>query len=100
MGANGDKTILTLDREDGVTRGFTPEELALSIPEVLRLQRLGENIYCTSLSEEKPHVPIDDMTAENLVRLKMDGYRPAFIPERAPGKFQCLLIIAKLGSRF
>ncbi len=43
---------------------------------------------------------IDDMTAESLVRLQRDGYRPAVILESSPGNFQCLLTIAKLGSRF
>ena len=40
------------------------------------------------------------MTAESLVRLQKDGYRPAVILESSPGNFQCLLTIAKLRSRF
>lgn len=99
-GENGNKKTFILDKEGGVTRGFTPEELVLRIPEMLRLQRRGENIYYTPLSEEKHHVLIDDMTAESLVRLQKDGYRPAVILESSPGNFQCLLTIAKLGSRF
>ena len=100
METNGNKKTFILDKEGGVTRGFTPEELVLRIPEMLRLQRRGENIYYTPLSEEKHHVFIDDMTAESLVRLQRDGYRPAVILESSPGNFQCLLTIAKLGSRF
>ena len=100
METNGNKKTFILDKEGGVTRGFTPEELVLRIPEMLRLQRRGENIYYTPLSEEKHHVLIDDMTAESLVRLQRDGYRPAVILESSPGNFQCLLTIAKLGSRF
>ena len=100
METNGNKKTFILDKEGGVTRGFTPEELVLRIPEMLRLQRREENIYYTPLSEEKHHVLIDDMTAESLVRLQRDGYRPAVILESSPGNFQCLLTIAKLGSRF
>ena len=100
METNGNKKTFILDKEGGVTRGFTPEELVLRIPEMLRLQRREENIYYTPLSEEKHHVLIDDMTAESLVRLQKDGYRPAVILESSPGNFQCLLTIAKLGSRF
>ena len=100
METNGNKKTFILDKEGGVTRGFTPEELVLRIPEMLRLQRRGENIYYTPLSEEKHHVLIDDMTAESLVRLQKDGYRPAVILESSPGNFQCLLTVAKLGSRF
>ena len=100
METNWNKKTFILDKEGGVTRGFTPEELVLRIPEMLRLQRRGENIYYTPLSEEKHHVLIDDMTAESLVRLQRDGYRPAVILESSPGNFQCLLTIAKLGSRF
>ena len=40
------------------------------------------------------------MTAENLVRLQKDGFRPAVILESSPGNFQCVLTIPKLGSRF
>ena len=88
METNGNKKTFILDKEGGVTRGFTPEELVLRIPEMLRLQRRGENIYYTPLSEEKHHVFIDDMTAESLVRLQRDGYRPAVILESSPGNFQ------------
>ena len=66
METNGNKKTFILDKEGGVTRGFTPEELVLRIPEMLRLQRREENIYYTPLSEEKHHVLIDDMTAEAL----------------------------------
>ena len=100
MEANGNKKTFILDKEGGVTKGFTPEELVLHMPEMLRLQRRGENIYYTPLSAEKHHVLIDDMTAESLVRLQRDGYRPAVILESSPGNFQCILTIAKLGSRF
>lgn len=100
METNGNKKTFILDKEGGVTRGFTPEDMVLRIPEMLRLQQRGENIYYTPLSEEKHHVLIDDMTAESLVRLQKDGYRPAVILESSPGNFQCLLTIAKLGSRF
>lgn len=100
MDADGGKKTFILDKKDGATRGFTPNELALRMSEMLRLQRRGENIYYTPLSEEKHHILIDDMTAESLECLRQDGFAPAIILESSPGNFQCLLTIPKLRSGF
>lgn len=100
MELNGEKKTFILDKQGGITRGFTPEEIACHLPEMLRLQQRGENIYYTPLSENKHHILVDDMSAESLIRLQKDGYRPAVILESSPGNFQCLLTIPKLGSRF
>lgn len=100
MEQDGGKKAFVLDKKGGITRGFTPEEVARHLPEMLRLQQRGENIYYTPLSENKHHILVDDMSAESLIRLQKDGYRPAVILESSPGNFQCLLTIPKLGSRF
>ena len=100
MDSDGGKKTFILDKKDGATRGFTPDELVLHMPEMLRLQRRGENIYYTPLSEEKHHILIDDMTAESLERLRQDDFAPAVILESSPGNFQCILTIPKLRSGF
>ena len=100
MELNGEKKTFILDKQGGITRGFRPEEIACHLPEMLRLQQRGENIYYTPLSENKHHILVDDMSAESLIRLQKDGYRPAVILESSPENFQCLLTIPKLGNRF
>lgn len=100
MDADGGKKTFILDKKDGVTRGFTPDELAAHMPEMLRFQQRGENIYYTPLSDEKHHILIDDMTAGSLEKLQKDGFMPAVILESSPGNLQCLLTIPKLYSGF
>ncbi len=100
MDAEGGKKTFILDKKDGVTKGFTPDELTRRMPEMLRLQRRGENIYYTPLSGEKHHILIDDMTAESLDRLRKDGFLPAVILESSPENYQCLLTVPKLRTGF
>lgn len=100
MDAGGGKKTFILDKKDGATRGFTPDELTVRMREIIRLQQRGENIYYTPLSEEKHHILIDDMTAESLERLQKDGFLPAVILESSSGNFQCLLTVPKLRSGF
>ncbi|AXC12051.1 traI protein (DNA helicase I) [Acidisarcina polymorpha] len=61
--------ILDKDKQTGVTKGFTPEEIAQRIPEMQRLQRRGENIYYTPLSDNKHHILIDDMNRPKFAKL-------------------------------
>ncbi|KJX37147.1 DNA-primase RepB domain-containing protein, partial [Enterobacter hormaechei] len=75
MQADGRKQTFILDKKDGITRGFTPQEIEQRTPEMLRLQRRGENLYYTPLSDKKHHILIDDMNREKLERLIRDGYR-------------------------
>lgn len=98
MREDGGKQTFILDKKDGVTRGFTPEEIAQRIPEMLRLQRRGENIYYTPLSDSKHHILIDDMSREKLDRLIQDGYRPAVVLESSPGNYQAIITVPKLGT--
>ena len=98
MQADGRKQTFILDKKDGVTRGFTPEEIEQRTPEMQRLQRRGENLYYTPLSDKKHHILIDDMNREKLERLIRDGYRPAVVLESSPGNYQAIITVPKLGT--
>lgn len=52
MEEDGGKKTFILDKKGGMTRGFSPDELEAHMPEMLRFQRRGENIYYTPLSDE------------------------------------------------
>ncbi len=98
MEADGGKKTFILDKKGGMTRGFSSDELASHLPEMLRIQNRGENIYYTPLSDNRHHILIDDMNRESLERLKRDGYAPAIILESSPENYQCILTIPKLGT--
>ncbi|EUL30018.1 TPA: TraI/MobA(P) family conjugative relaxase [Pseudomonas aeruginosa] len=98
MQADGRKQTFILDKKDGITRGFTPQEIEQRTPEMLRLQRRGENLYYTPLSDKKHHILIDDMNREKLERLIRDGYRPAVVLESSPGNYQAIITVPKLGT--
>ena len=83
MEEDGGKKTFILDKKGGASRGFTPEEIGIHMVEMLRLQRRGENVYYTPLSDEKHHILIDDMTRDSLK--KISGRR---LPPRChSGKF-------------
>lgn len=98
MRADGTRQTFILDKKDGVTEGFTVEEVAAKTPEMQRLQRRGENLYYTPLSKDKHHVLVDDMSREQLQRMVADGYQPAVILESSPGNFQAIITVKKLGT--
>ncbi len=100
MEEDGGKKTFILDKKGGMTRGFSPDELEAHMPEMLRFQRCGENLYYTPLSDDRHHILIDDMTRDSLKKLQEDGFRPAVILESSPGNFQCLLTIPRLGTEF
>ncbi len=95
---NGTKQAFILDKTDGASKGFTPEELQARIPTMLRLQNRRENIYYTPLSATRHHILIDDMSRESMEKLYEDGFRPAVVLESSPDNFQCVLTIPKLQS--
>lgn len=97
---DGSRKVMILDKKDGQTRGFTPDELVAKMPEILALRSRGENIYYTPLSEDRHHILIDDMTAESLIQLQKDGYKPAAVIESSPGNFQCVLTVPKFHGNF
>ena len=96
MEADGNRKGFILDKKGGVTEGFTPQELRARMPEMLRLQRRGENIYYTPLSEKRHHILIDDMSKKSVEKLYADGFRPAVVLQSSPGNYQCVLTIPKL----
>lgn len=98
MREDGSKQTFILDKRGGLTRGFAPEEIAQRTPEMQRLQRRGENIYYTPLSDAKHHILVDDMDMEKLERLVRDGYQPAAVLESSPGNYQAVITVPKLGS--
>ena len=98
MQADGRKQTFILDKKDGVTQGFTPQEIEQRTPEMQRLQRRGENLYYTPLSDKKHHILIDDMNREKLERLIKDGYQPAAVLESSPGNYQAIITVPKLGT--
>ena len=100
MEEDGGKKTFILDKKGGMTKGFSPDELEAHMPEMLRFQRRGENLYYTPLSDDRHHILIDDMTRDSLKRLQEDGFRPAVILESSPGNFHCLLTIPRLGTEF
>ena len=100
MDEDGGKKTFILDKKGGMTRGFSPDEMEAHMPEMLRFQQRGENIYYTPLSDDRHHILIDDMTRDSLQRLQEDGFRPAVVLESSPGNYQCLLTIPKLGTEF
>ena len=100
MAADGSKKTFILDKKDGVTKGFLPDEIRQRMPEMLRIQSRGENIYYTPLSEHKHHILLDDMRETKLAMFLQDGFTPAVVLESSPGNFQCLITIPKLGSPF
>lgn len=100
MDNDGSRKVFILDKKDGQSMGFTPDELVQKMPEILKLQKRGENIYYTPLSEDKHHILIDDVSPENVVRFQKDGYKPAAIIESSPRNFQCILTIPKFGGEF
>ena len=104
MREDGSKQTFILDKKDGVrtakavTRGFTPHEIAQRMPEMLRLQRRGENLYYTPLSDKKHHILIDDMDRTKLERLIQDGYQPAVVIESSLENYQAIITVPKLGT--
>ncbi len=98
MREDGSKQTFILDKKDGITQGFTPQEIEQRTPEMQRLQRRGENLYYTPLSDKKHHILIDDMNREKLEKLVQDGYKPAAVLESSPGNYQAIITVSKLGT--
>jgi hypothetical protein len=98
MHTDGSKKTFILDKQNGETKGFTPQEIEQRTPEMQRLQRRGENLYYTPLSATKHHILIDDMDRSKLERLIKDGYQPATVLESSPGNYQAIITLPKLGT--
>lgn len=98
MHEDGGKQTFILGKKDGINQGFTPQEIEQRTPEMQRLQRRGENLYYTPLSDKNHHILIDDIDREKLERLIRDGYQPAAVLESSPGNYQAIITVQKLGT--
>lgn len=96
MRENGSKQAFILGKKEG----FTREEIAQWMPQMIRLQERGENLYYTPLSEKKHYILIDDLDWEKLQRLRNDGYNPAVLLESSPGNYQAIITVSKLGTPY
>ena len=92
---DGTKKALILDKKNGVSEGFTPDELREHMGEMLKLQNRGENLYFTPLSDTHNFIVVDDMTAESVEQMKKDYFKPCAVIESSPGNFQCILAYKK-----
>ena len=92
------KQTFILDKKDGITRGFTPQEIEQRTPEMLRLQRRGRKpLLHAAIGQEAshPHRRHEPGEAGRFIR---DGYRPAVVLESSPGNYQAIITVPKLGT--
>lgn len=75
----------------------TPEQVLVAMPELLRLDARGENIYLTPISEDVHHILIDDINMEKLARMVKAGFQPSFVLQSSSTSWQALLNVNKLG---
>lgn len=92
---NGKQQAFLLDKKDAL-QGITSEEIARRTPGIKRLQRRGENLFFTPLSEKKYHIVIDDLSREKLDKFLADGFKPAVVLERSPDRYQAIGTVPKL----
>jgi hypothetical protein len=100
LDGEGGKMAFALDKEGGVSAGFTPQQIAGHTAEMQRLQRRGENIYYTPLSATNHFILVDDIDKASWERLRRDGFSPAVVLESSPGNYQAILKVPKLGARY
>lgn len=92
-----------LDKKDGVTIGFTPDELIDKQQQLNRIHNRGENVYYTPLSDKKHHILIDDLhliKTDSLNRFIGDGYKPAALIKTSPDNYQAIVTIPKIGDDY
>jgi hypothetical protein len=92
---DGTRAFVFDKKIDGL-EGKTLEGILEALSKLRQYEHYGKNINVVPLSPDKHHILIDDMNAENLERLKQDGYRPACVIESSPGNFQAILTVPKL----
>ncbi len=96
--ADGNKQTFFLDKSKDGMRGITSEEIVRRTPGILRLQRRGENLFFTPLSETKHLIVLDDLNRGSLEKLRADGFTPAVVLENSPGTFQAIITVSKLNA--
>lgn len=100
LDGDGGKKAFILDKDGGVSVGFTPQQIAGRTAEMQRLQQRGENIYYTPLSATHHFILVDDISKANWDRLRVDGFTPAVVLESSPGNYQAILKVPKLGTAY
>ena len=95
----GQRQAFVLDRQQGESHGFSPDELRVRIGELVRLDdRRGENIYLTPLSADLHHLVVDDLTLEQLERMDREGFQPSAVLESSPGNFQSVFSVPRVAA--
>ncbi|MDL2263065.1 relaxase/mobilization nuclease domain-containing protein [Synergistaceae bacterium OttesenSCG-928-I11] len=92
MTKGGTKAFL-FDKQNGGYEGKKKEELLEAISKFSAFSYYNKNIIVTPMSPDKHHILVDDLTPENLQRLKGDGYAPACVIESSPGNYQAILTV-------
>jgi len=95
---DGSQQTYILGQQNGETQGLTPQEIEQRTPDMQRLQRRGETLCYTPLSNAKHHILIDGMDRAKLDRLIQDGHQPAAVLESSPGHYQAIITVPKLGT--
>jgi hypothetical protein len=98
LAPDGSRMAFVLDKRDGHSIGFTPEELRSRMAELARLENRGENLYLTPLSRQRHHLLVDDMTEAKLSDFFHAGFKPAVVLESSPHNFQAILTVPHSGS--
>lgn len=71
-------------------RTWDAETLFRSIPWLKHQNRDGRNIYIRPRGEHNLSL-VDDLSAENVLRMKATGFAPALVVQTSPGNFQAWL---------
>jgi hypothetical protein len=81
------------DRKNGGYEGKTREEILEAIPKFSTYAHYNKNIIVTPMSRDEHHILVDDLTAENLQKLRQDGYKPACVIESSPKNYQAVITV-------
>jgi hypothetical protein len=81
------------DRKNGGYEGKTREGILEAIPKFSTYAHYNKNIIVTPMSHDKHHILVDDLTAENLQKLRQDGYKPACVIESSPKNYQAIITV-------
>jgi hypothetical protein len=92
---DGKPIAFVFDKTEGVSRGYTPQEVVEKIGKMTRYEQKMEHIYLTPLSESKIHLLVDDMTPETLEKMKADGFVPSCVIQSSSHSLQSIFTIPK-----
>ena len=96
---NNTSSVLILNGDhDGVSRGYTPEQIIRAIPQMTYYESIEDHVYFTPLSDNKHHILLDNITQENLHSLQEDGLIPNCILQPSPSNYQAIYTLSKLST--